>query len=349
MKILLLALPALLLLPACGGEAGPSATAPAASSARADVGWSHPDIGEPLAWVGAVPIGTKEFDALALRQMGRGGTLTPEIRADVMNRLVKEKLLYVAALNKGIDRDPKIQKMMVNTLLKEDVYGNVRSGDLGEDELQAYFEEHQDDFVVPEKVQIKRILLKKEDGEDDAAFKARADELHATVSKHPEDFRALAQKHSQGPYARRGGELGFMTAEGKPGVEKEVVAAAFEQAKGTMSAPFLTGTGWNIVYVPNRHARVERTFDQMRGSVIRKVKSAKYKELYEGYVESLRASTEVRIDDAKLAGHSVTVPSGAEYSRSGPLGVPGTGKADAPVVPDGGADALKVKPPHEGH
>ncbi len=348
MKILMLALPALLLIPGCG-DAGAPAPAPTASAARADVGWSHPEIGEPLAWVGDVPIGTREFDALALRQMGRGGTLTPEIRADVMDRLVKEKLLYVAALNKGIDRDPKIQKMMVNTLLKEDVYGNVRSGDLGDDELQAYFEAHQDDFVVPEKVQIKRILLKKQGDEDDAAFKARADALHATLQEHPQDFRALAQKHSQGPYARRGGELGFMTKEGKPGVEKEVVAAAFEQPKGTMTAPFLTGTGWNIVYVPNRHERVERTFDQMRGSVIRKVKSAKYKGLYEDYVEGLRASTEIKLDDAKLAGHEVTVPSGGEYNRQGPLGVPGTGKADAPVIPDGGADALKVKPPHEGH
>ena len=47
--------------------------------------------------------------------------------------------------------------------------------------------------------------------------------LHESVSAHPEDFRALAQKHSQGPFARRGGELGFMTSDGKPGVEPEVV------------------------------------------------------------------------------------------------------------------------------
>jgi parvulin-like peptidyl-prolyl isomerase len=346
MKILLLVLPALLLVPGCNQATAPSSTA--GVSDRGDVGWAHPDIGEPLATVGGVPIGTKEFDALALRQMGRGGDLTPEIRADVMDRLIKEKLLYVAALNEGIDRDPKIQKMMVNTLLKEDVYSGVRSGDLGEDELQAYFEAHIDDFVVPEKVQIKRILLKKGEGEDDAALKARTDELHATLSKHPEDFRALAQKHSQGPYARRGGELGFMTKDGKPGVESEVVAAAFGQAKGTMTAPFLTSAGWNIVYVPNRHERVERTFDQMRGSVIRKVKSAKYKDLYEGYVDGLRKATAIEIDDDKLAGHSVAVPEGGGYTKSGPMGVPGTGAADQAVVPTG-ADAIKVVPPGDHH
>lgn len=300
-------------LPACsGGSAGSSAPAPATDGAPLKTAppptLPDPDvIGETLATVNGMPVGTKEFDALALRSKGRESALDPAARQDVMDRLVEEKLLYQAALAQGIDKDPKIQKMMVNTLLKQEVYSQVRTSEISEDDLKTYFAEHKEDFVVPEKVQIKRILIKAEEGETPAAARARAEEILAAVKANPSDFKTLAQRHSKGPYARRGGDVGFVTPEGKPGVDPAVVAKAFTvQGTEVLDEVFETVDGFNVIYIPNRRERVERTFQQMRGSVLRKVKADRYKDLYEGYVGGLRAAATVSLDESMIASHIVT-------------------------------------------
>ena len=88
-----------------------------------------------------------------------------------------------------------------------------------------------------------------------------------------------------------------------------MVTEAFKLEKGAVSPPFKTAQGWNIVYVPNRRERVERTFEQMRGSVLRKVKSDRYKSLYEGYVSTLREGATISVDTARVEAHQVEGPS----------------------------------------
>ena len=130
--------------------------------------------------------------------------------------------------------------------------------------------------------------------------------MRASVLERKAEFRKIAQDKSAGAYARRGGDLGFVTREGKPGIPSEVIEVAFTLEKGGISDPFKTKQGWNVVYVPNKRDRVERTFEQMRGSVLRKVKSDTYKSLYDGYVGQLREKAAVDVDDAKLDAHTVS-------------------------------------------
>ncbi len=309
MMVLFAALAALV---ACGGgDTAKSATGGATSDSGRSGEWppipSAEQIGSPIGTVDGMPIGTLEFDTMAARQMGRDGQLDDTLRTDIVDRLVDEKLLYLEALRRGIDKDPKIQKMMVNTLLKQQVYSQVRTSEISEEDLKAYFAAHKEDFVVPEKVQIKRILIKAEDGETPEGARGRAEEILAAVKANPSDFKTLAQRHSKGPYARRGGDVGFVTPEGKPGVDPAVVAKAFTvEGNAVLDEVFETVDGFNVIYIPNRRERVERTFQQMRGSVLRKVKADKYKDLYEGYVGGLRASATISLDDAMIASYIVT-------------------------------------------
>ncbi len=284
-------------------------------------------IGVPLATVDGHPIGTKEFDPQAIRRAGAKGDIPMDVRLDVMDDLVDEKLLYIEALRRDLDLDPKIQKMMVNTLLKEEVYSSVRTSDIKEDEVRAYFEQHKDEFVVPEKLQIKRILVKPRGEETPDMAKNRAEEIRAEVVARPADFKALAQQHSQGPFARRGGDMGYVTTEGKPGVDPAVVAKAFDLGRGDISEVFETRDGWNIVQVAARRDRVERTFEQMRGSVLRKVKSEKYRSLYESYVAGLKEKASIEVDRVRLEKHTIDAVRPLHVGAS-----PGRKKADLPEV-----------------
>ncbi len=351
MRTALLAL-SLLLLPACGGGDATSTSTDGSTSGSAanPLGpWppvpSVEQIGEPMGHVDGMPIGTTEFDTMAARSLGRDGTLDDETRTEIVDRLVDEKLLYLEALRQGIHKDPKIQRMMVNTLLKQEVYSQVRTSEISEEELQAYFEEHKDEFVVPEKVQIKRILIKPADGESADQAMARAQEIRLAAAANPSDFKQLAQRHSKGPYARRGGDVGFVTPEGKPGVDPAVVEAAFALPEGEkVSAVFETNDGLNIIYVPNRRARVERTFQQMRGSVLRKVKADKYKQLYDSYVGGLRANASIDLDDERIAAHQVSSARPVTDARDKPTGVHGAG---APGTRDDKPEAPEEEHEHE--
>jgi len=298
------------------------------------------DIGTKLASVDGMEVGTEDFDRVARRMRPRAGEVTDEFKQEVMDELVNETLLYQEALRQGIDKDPKIRKMMVNTLLKRDVYGTLDPEEITDEELRAYFEEHKEDFVVPEKVQIKRILIKA--GNDKDAARIKANEVQQDVSDDPAQFKSLAQEHSQGPYARRGGDLGFVGKKGKPGVDQAVIDAAFALEKGEVSEVIETEDGFHIIYVPNKRERVERTFEQMKGSVLRKVKSDRYNDLHDTYVQRLKDGANVELDETALAGYDY------QFEQRGAPGAgpvrltPPTGGGELGIKE--GADAVKVAP-----
>ncbi len=295
------------LLAACG-EGDSSGTSGETTSASSSGGGGDAAAeGEVLATVNGVSITVEEFETAAARKTPENGdALSAEEKQEVLDRLVAEKLLYKQALTKGLDQDPKVQKVMVNTLLREDVYANVRNSDFTDEELQKYFEDNKDEFVVPEKVQIKRILVKVNDDRTDEEAAALAKKVRSELKGDGSNFKDLATEHSEDPYRRRGGDVGFVPKTGKPGLDPKVVDKAFELQQEQISEPFRSSEGYNIVYVANKRERVERTFQQMKGSVLRKVKNERLKTLYEEYVEKLRTGADVQVNADKLSAIEVT-------------------------------------------
>lgn len=276
-------------------------TAADGASTKATVA-NKADVGEVLATVNGLQVGAEDFKAAASRKVpSNGKALSTDEKGEVLDRLVDEKLLYLAALDQGLDQDPKVQKVMVNTLLREAVYAKVKNSDFTDEDLQKYFDEHKDEFVVPEKVQIKRILVKVSDERPDDAAKAEAQRILGELEGNVDQFKDLASKHSEDPYKRRGGDVGFVPKDGKPGLDSAIVDKAFGLGVGELSDVFKTDEGYNIVLNANKRDKVERTFQQMKGSVLRKIKNEKLKSLYESYVAELRVGAKIAKEDAKVA------------------------------------------------
>lgn len=302
------------------------------TSTPATSGASQQDIGEVLAEVNGQKVGSKQFlEAAARKQPASGDSLSDDEKAEVLDRLVDEVLLYQKALTLGLDKDPKVQKVMVNALLRQEVYASIRNTDFPDEELKAYYEEHKDEFVVPEKAQIKRILIKTGDERSDEDASAEAARIHGLLKADIKKFKELAAAHSEDPYRRRGGDVGFVPRTGKPGLDQAVVDKAFELDVNQLSDPFQTSEGYNVLYIANKRDRVERTFQQMKGSVLRKVKNERLKTLYDDYVANLRTNAKIQIDQDKLAVQKV------EAGRGGRRGLnlnPAAGAGDD----EGGTD-----------
>ena len=329
---------ALLCSTGCGGDAGTSgggSSSPA--SAASDV-----DPALVIATVGGVPITRDEFEQAASRKTPADGkTLSDAEKQEVLDGLVKEKILYLEALENGLDKDPKVQKVMVNTLLREEVYAKVRNSDFSDEELRAYYDANKSDFVVPEKVQVKRVLIRVTEDRPDEAARAEAERIRKEILADPKNFKELATQFSDGPYKRRGGDLGFISRDGKPGVDQEIVDKAFELDVDQVSEVFKTDDGYNVIYVANRRDKVERTFQQMKGSVLRKLKNERLQEMYDQYVEGLRQGVSVEVDEAKLS--SITVESSARPGLRPGAGVTGEGAHGHGGAPElGGGPRVKV-------
>ncbi len=268
-------------------------------------------------------------------RVGKGGvtadafieSASPEAQREVLDLLVTEEALWQQALAHQLYRDPKVRKIMVNLLLREEVYSQVSASDFPPEQLQEYFEAHRDEFVVPEKVQVKRVFLRVGPGRDLKAAMDLATSLRQQLIAQPDRFKEIAVEHSDGPYKRRGGDLGYLSNDGKPGIEKEIVEAAFKLEVGEISQPFEAAGGVNLVTVASKRDRVERTFEQMKGSVLRKLKNERYKELTDAYVESVQKKFEVVIDDKALAAIDLEA---ARSQRMGQVAPEESGKGEKP-------------------
>lgn len=247
-----------------------------------------------VARVNGVGIPVQDYVDLATRKSPADGVaLSTDEQMALVDDLIDEELLYREALRLGLDQDPKVRKVMINTLLRDRVYNQLSNADFTDADLLSYYNAHVNDFVVPEKVQIGTIFVAIGEQRTDAQAKALANELYHKAQANPEGFKDLATANSQDPYARRGGDVGFVAAEGKPGIDPAIVQAAFALPVGAIAAPIRIHDGYVVVKSINRRERVERTFEQMKGSVLRAAKNERLKALYDEYTAKLRASADI--------------------------------------------------------
>jgi parvulin-like peptidyl-prolyl isomerase len=295
------------MLVACGGGEAP----PVAPSPGGTVPPLPPvaiDIGVPVARVGELGVvGASEFADAAARQAREQGTpLTPEQRQALARELAQEEALWQEAARLGLYRDPKIRKTMVTLLTRQQVFSKVRSNDFSDEALRAYFDAHRDEFVIPEKVQIKKVFIAIDARRTEAQAIARANEVRAKIVAEPGKFKELAAEYSEDTWKRRGGDLGYVPKTGQAGVEPAVIEAAFALPVLGVSPVFIAGGGANVVLNAAHREEMVRGFDQMKGTVLRKMKNERSKELLDAYVAEIEVKYPVVIDDAALAGVDLT-------------------------------------------
>lgn len=333
------------LLAGCGGPS-PAPVDPAGGSTEAIQLPQAP--GDVVARVGAGFVTVQEFADAAGATPGADGSMTLEQRKEVLDGLVTEEVLFMEAVELGLVRDPKVRKVLVNLLLRQEVLAKVTNADFTDEELREYYDAHTADFVLPEKLQVKRILVsfEKHSKEDAEAIIRQA---RKRVAADPASFREVAEELSEDVYARRGGDLGFLPREGKPGIDTKVAEMAFSLKIGELSEPFEADGGLNIVLPTNRREAVERTFEQMRGSVLRKLRSERYQQDTERYVAALKAQAPLNVDEAALMGVEIKERPLLDLPELDEHGHGEEDEAGEPLRPPGRPGARGGKAPLPGH
>ena len=130
-------------------------------------------------------------------------------------------------------------------------------------EIERAYNNNIEQYSTPEQVRASHILLKTE-GKDDAAVKAKAEDL-LKQAKSGADFAALAKKYSEDEAsAKNGGDLDYF---GRGRMVAEFDQAAFAMEPGAISDLVKTQYGYHIIKVVDKKAGTTRPLGDVRQQI----------------------------------------------------------------------------------
>lgn len=209
------------------------------------------------------------------------------------HNLTEEKLL--ATLN---------QRALSDAIMTKEVVNKIK---IDEKDVQKYYDEHKKEFLQEAQVKARHILFKtprplpknataeqKKDNEaKDKLAKEKAEKLLAEIKKNPKvDFAKLAKEKSEGPSAKKGGELGWFT---QKRMVKEFADAAFKLKKGEVSNLVKTSFGYHIIKVEDKKVAKQLSFDEAKKRIEDRLKRGKIRENTKSFQRMLRTKYQVKV------------------------------------------------------
>jgi len=196
------------------------------------------------------------------------------------------------------------------------------------DELQAYYNQHRDQYRVSEQAKVSHILIKAPlpgpDGKIDekgvAEAQRRAEDLLKQLRAGAK-FEDLARKYSEDPgSAKEGGSLGWI---GKGRTVPEFEKAAFSLPKGQISDLVKSSYGFHIIRVDDRQDAHMKTLDEVKDQIEPILKQQKAQQVAQKQTEDLLQQAKKQGLDAAAAAKGVPLVTSDFFSRKDM--VPGLG------------------------
>jgi peptidyl-prolyl cis-trans isomerase C len=223
---------------------------------------------------------------------------TPEGQSKALDYLVNIHVMAAEAQKQGLDKDPEIQRLLAYTTkdLLARVYLDKVTKNLPtptEAEAKAYYEKNREQFVIPESVLLRHVLVKTE-----KEAKEVLDRL-----KKGEKFGDIANQVSICPSRAKGGSLDWLP---KGTLVKEIEDEAFAMKNGQISGPIKSRFGYHVLLLEDKRAPQETSFEQVKDSIIERLKFEGQQEQYEKLAADLRKKMNVQV--TQPTGDKATVP-----------------------------------------
>ncbi len=199
-----------------------------------------------------------------------------------------------ATYNNSIPEKRKIKYVLIDTAKLQ---GEAQ---VSQQDLQAYYDQHRDEFRAPEQVNVRQVLIKTplpgtdgkvdQKGVDDA--RKKADDVLKQV-KAGVKFEDLAKKYSEDPSSKDGGSVGWIKRGGFP--VPEVDKAAFSLAKGGTSDVINAGYAFVILRVEDKQDAHMKTISEVKDQIEPILKEQKAQ-------QAADAETSALLSQARAAG-----------------------------------------------
>ena len=158
----------------------------------------------------------------------------------LLDQLVDQKAMAIAARKQGIENDPEVKKRIaagIEQVLQAALITKVVGPQISEAHIQARYNRDYANKPGVEEVHARHILV---------STQAQAEDIIKQLN-HGGDFAKLAIKYSKDPGASNGGDLGFFK---KTDMVPEFADAAFSLKDGqTTQTPVHTQFGYHVIQV----------------------------------------------------------------------------------------------------
>jgi len=261
-----------------------------------------------LAQVGKYKLTLKEFNEQIRSlppQLQMAVQRNPQLKKQLLDRWVQLTLMALEARKENLQDKPNVKKRiedMTNALLAQEyMMENISDkAKVTEKELKEYYEKHKSEFMQPEQVRARHILIKVPAGADKKKWeeaRKKALEIRGKLLKG-ESFSKLAQKYSDDPGSKaRGGDLGYFS---KGRMVPEFEKAAFSLKKGEISQPVKTTFGYHIIKVEDKKPAKQRSFKEVKQQIRQKLLRQKQIKLRDELISKLKKKYPVKVNDALL-------------------------------------------------
>lgn len=229
-----------------------------------------------------------------------------------------------ATYNNSIPEKRKVQYVVLDTA-KAEAGVSVSGAD-----LQAYYDQHREEYRVPEQVNVSHILIKTPlpgpDGKVDPKGAEEARKKAEDVLKQLKaggNFAELAKKYSEDPGSgKNGGSLGWI---GKGRTVPEFEQTAFSLAKGATSGLVQSSYGFHIIRLEDKQAAHVKPLDEVKDQIEGVIRQQKAGQAAANQVNGLLAQARSAGLDKAAAANGLNVINTDFVSRTDNL--PGIGSS----------------------
>jgi peptidyl-prolyl cis-trans isomerase SurA len=226
-------------------------------------------------------------ERVLLQEASRRGITVSEEALDARVNKIKagytDSPFHRSLMQRAMDYD-RWRRSLLENMIMEALYDSVvrDAGEPTEEEIREYYQQHLDEFLNPEAVQLSQIVVKN---------RAAAETVLRRIRKG-QSFEELAEKYSIGPEREESGRLGTYHRGELP---EPLETAAFSTPTGKVTSPVETQDGFHLLKVVSRIPSHLQTEKEARAEVVRKLSQAKKQALYDQWAERLFRDSDIRV------------------------------------------------------
>ena len=247
-----------------------------------------------------------------------------------------------ATYNNSIPEKRKIKYVLIDTARLQS------EAQVSQQDLQKYYDQHRDEYRVPEQVNVRQILIKTPlPGPDGKVDQKGIDEAHKkaddalTQLKAGAKFEDLAKKYSEDPSSKNGGSVGWIKRGGFP--VPEVDKGAFSLPKGGTSDVINAGYAFVILRVDDKQDAHLKTLAEVKDQIEPILKQQKAQQAADAAASALVSQARTAGLDKAAAAKNMQVVATDFISRTDSL--PGIGSS--PQFTEAVFNAAEKSPPDQ--
>jgi len=284
--------------------AKPATPAPAHAAAGEKAKAAAPKADKVLGTIGKTAIHESEFELFLNISLNDQERMTmqfmPGAREQYLNRFLEFKTLEAKARKAGMARTPdharkaRLMEMqlLITALMDRDGGGLQAQIKVSDDDVKAFFDQHPDQFRIPESFSARHILVATKALGDDKGKALTDDEAKARIAKIQAElaagktFDAAAKEYSDDPGSKDKGGLYENTPFGSfvPEFEK----AVREQPLGKVGAPVPSTYGYHLILVEKLTPAAQETFEAAKEKAGKLATKARQEQVMKAYMDAAK-------------------------------------------------------------